>query len=125
MAIFLSTIPNLSTSIRVNGAIYRIKFIPRDKPYSNGLFAVSEQDVVNAIRRHPYFGNVITEMVEEGSTPVEIKKKEFSATYPEITKSQDAKEILVNKYKVNNDILINKATIKKAADELNIDFPNL
>ncbi len=124
MAIFLSTIPNLSTSMRIEGAVYSIRFVPRDKPYSNGIFAVSDTKLVRAIRKHPYYGSVITEMEEETAAPVE-EKKEFAASYPDITKSQDAKEILVSQYGVDADVLTNKAAIKKSAEELNIDFPNL
>ena len=110
--------------MRVKGAVYRIQFVPRDKPYNNGIFAVSDAVLVNAIRKHPYYGSVITEMEEETAAPVE-EKKEFAASYPDITKSQDAKEILVSQYGVDADVLTNKADIKKSAEELNIGFPNL
>lgn len=124
MAVFLSTIPNLSTSMRIDGAIYSIRFVPRDKPYSDGIYAVSDAKLIRAIRKHPYFGSVITEMEEETAAPVE-EKKEFAASYPDVTKSQDAKEILVSRYGVDADVLTNKAAIRKSAEELNIDFPNL
>lgn len=124
MAIFLSTIPNLSTSMRIDGAVYGIRFVPRDKPYNNGMFAVSDTKLVRAIRKHPYYGSVITEMKEETAAPVE-EKKEYAASYPDVTKSQDAKEILVSQYGVDANVLTNKAAIKKSAEELNIDFPNL
>lgn len=126
MAIFLSTIPNLSTSMRVKGAIYRIQFVPRDKPYNNGIFAVSDAVLVNAIRKHPYFGNVITELHEETTAPATSEnKKAYAATYPGVTKAQEAKEILVSKYDVSVETLTSKAAIKKAAEDLSIDFPNL
>lgn len=124
MAIFLSTIPNLSTSMRIEGAVYSIRFVPRDKPYSNGIFAVSDTKLVRAIRKHPYYGSVITEMEEETAAPVE-EKKEFAASYPNAARSQEAKEILVSQYGVDADVLTNKAAIKKAAEDLSIDFPNL
>ncbi len=126
MAIFLSTIPNLSTSMRVKGAIYRIQFVPRDKPYNNGIFAVSDTALVSAIRKHPYFGNVITELHEETAAPATSEnKKAYVATFPDVTKSQEAKEILVSKYNVSAETLTNKAAVKNAAEELNISFPNL
>ncbi len=124
MAIFLSSIPNLSTSMRVNGAIYRIRFVPRDKPYYNGIFAVSDPLLVAAIRRHPHFGTVITEQVEPSDTPTE-EPKTYAAAYPEVTKSQDAKDILVSKYHAAADSLKSKEAIRQAAEELNISFPNL
>lgn len=124
MAVFLSTIPNLSTSMRVNGAIYRIRFVPRDKPYSNGLFAVSDPVLVAAIRKHPYFGTVITEQWEASAATVE-EPKAYAATYPDVTKSQEAKDILVSRYNAPADSLTSKAAIRQAAEELNISFPNL
>lgn len=124
MAIFLSSIPSLSTSMRVDGAIYRIRFIPRDKPYSNGIFAVSDKSLIAAIRKHPYFGTVITEQYEPAAATIE-EPKTYTATYPEVTKSQEAKDILVSKYNAAADTLTNKAAIRNAAEELNISFPNL
>lgn len=126
MAIFLSTIPNLSTSMRVKGAVYRIQFVPRDKPYNNGIFAVSDAVLVNAIRKHPYFGNVITELHEETDAPATSEnKKAYVATYPDVTKSQEAREILVSQYNVSAETLTSKAAIKNTAEELNISFSNL
>lgn len=110
--------------MRIDGAIYSIRFVPRDKPYSDGIYAVSDAKLIRAIRKHPYFGSVITEMEEETAAPVE-EKKEFAASYPDVTKSQDAKEILVSRYGVDADVLTNKAAIRKSAEELNISFPNL
>lgn len=124
MAIFFSTIPNLSTSMRVNGAIYRIKFIPRDKPYNNGILATSDTSLIAAIRKHPYYGTILTELKEDTPTPVE-EKKAYAASYPEIIKSQEARDLLASKYGVNIETLNNKAAIKQAAEELNILFPNL
>ncbi len=124
MAVFFSTISNLSTSMRVNGAIYRIRFVPRDKPYCNGLFAVSDPSLVAAIRKHPYFGTVITEQSEPSVVPAD-KPKAYAATYPDVTKSQDAKDILVSKYHAAADALTSKAAIRQAAEALNISFPNL
>ncbi len=124
MAIFLSAIPNLSTSLRVNGAIYRIRFVPRDKPYYNGIFATSDKPLVAAIRKHPYFGSVITEQVDDIIIPQE-EPKVYAAVYTDITKSQDAKDILVSKYNARADSLTSKAAIRQAAEELNISFPNL
>lgn len=124
MAIFYSSIPNLSTSMRVNGAIYRIRFVPRDRPYTNGIYAVSDKSLVAAIRKHPYFGTIITEKFEETTTKAD-EPKTYTATYPDVKKSQDAKDILVAKYNVDADKLTSKAAIKEAAEKLNILFPNL
>lgn len=126
MAIFLSTIPGLSTSIRVKGAIYRIKFVPRDKPYSNGILAIQNGDVAAALRKHPYFGNIITEQVDETPVVQEPEEKKFVAVYPDVTKSQEAIVILAEKHGVTDAAgLKQKAAIKKVAEELNISFPNL
>lgn len=112
--------------MRVKGAIYRIQFVPRDKPYNNGIFAVSDAVLVNAIRKHPYFGDIITELSEDTTAPAVLEeKKAYVAGYPGVTKSQEAKEILVNQYHVGEETLTNKAAIKKAAEDLNISFPNL
>ena len=112
--------------MRVKGAIYRIQFVPRDKPYNNGIFAVSDTALVNAIRKHPYFGNVITELREETAAPATSDdEKAYVATYPDVTKSQEAKEILVGQYSVSAETLTSKAAVKNAAEELKISFPNL
>lgn len=124
MAVFLSTIPNLSTSMRVNGAIYRIRFVPRDKPYNNGILATGDTSLIAAIRKHPYYGTILTELKEDIPTPTE-KPKVYAATYPDVTKSQDAKDILVSHYNATADSLTSKAAIRQAAEELNISFPNL
>lgn len=126
MAIFLSNIPGLSTSMRIKGSVYRIKFTPREKPYNNvGVYATRDTDVINALRKHPYFGSFITEQVDETPAEVQAEKKEFAASYAYVTKSQEAKEILVSKHGADASTLTNKAAIKKAAEDLNIDFPNL
>jgi len=126
MAIFLSTIPGLSTSLRVKGAIYRIKFVPRDKPYNNGILAIQDDSVAAALRKHPYFGNIITEQVDETPVVQEPEKKLFVAEYPEVTKSQEAIAILAEKHGVTDAAgLKTKAAIKKVAEDLNISFPNL
>lgn len=112
--------------MRIDGAVYGIRFVSRDKPYNNGMFAVSDTKLVRAIRKHPYFGNVITELHEETAAPATSEnKKAYVATFPDVTKSQEAKEILVSKYNVSAETLTNKAAVKNAAEELNISFPNL
>ncbi len=126
MAIFYSKIPGLSTSMRINGAIYRIKFVPRDKPYNDvGLLAIGDPVLANAIRKHPYFGTVITELEEPAKKQAAAKEKEYAAVYPDVTGSQQAIAILVEKYDMDASILKGKAAIKEAAEKLNISFPNL
>lgn len=45
--------------------------------------------------------------------------------YPNVTKTQEAKEILKNEYNYNTDNIRSKEQAKQAAAELNITFPNL
>ncbi len=124
MAIFNSSIPSLSTSFKINDAIYRVRFVPRDKPYNYGIYATSDKDLIAAIRKHPNFGTIITEQPSEiVETPEE--ERVYDATYPEVTKSQDAKTILAEQYNIEAAKLRSKADIHAKADELNISFPNL
>lgn len=123
MAIFYSKIPGLSTSMRIKGSVYRIKFVPRDKPYNDvGLLAVGDPVLANAIRKHPYFGTVITEMEEPKQE--QAVKKEYVASYPGVTSPQQAKDILVEKHGADATIK-GKAAVKEAAEKLNVEFPNL
>lgn len=124
MAIFNSSIPSLSTSFKINDVIYRVRFIPRDKPYNYGIYATSDKDLIAAIRKHPNFGTIITEQPCDSTEPV-TEERVYDATYPEVTKSQDAKTILAEKYNVEAAKLRSKADIHAKADELNISFPNL
>lgn len=46
-------------------------------------------------------------------------------TYPEVTKTQEAKEILQSEYKYDVADIRSKADVHEAAKKLNISFPNL
>lgn len=126
MAIFYSKIPGLSTSMRIDGAVYRIKFVPREKPFNDtGLLAIGDPVVVKAIRKHPYFGTVITELEEPSQKQETVKKREYAAVYPDVKGSQQAIAILVENHGVDASTLKGKAAIKEAAEKLNVSFPNL
>ena len=125
MAIFYSKIPGLSTSMRIKGAVYRIKFVPRDKPYNDvGLLAVGDPVLANAIRKHPYFGTVITELEEPKQEQAQETTKLYVASYPEVTGSQQAIAILVEKHGADASVLKGKAAVKEAAEKLNVEFSN-
>lgn len=124
MAIFLSTIPSLSTSLKVDSAVYRIKFVPRTNPYTGGLYATSDEKLIEAMRNHPYFGDVITEKYEP-KVEVQELNKVYEKSYTHVKKSQEAREILIKKYGVSSAELTSKSSIKEAAERLNIEFPNL
>lgn len=126
MAIFYSKIPGLSTSMRVNGTVYRVKFVPREKPYNDmGILAVGDKVLANAIRKHPYFGKEITELVEEATIQEQPTKKEYAASYPEVTGAQQAADILVANHGADAASVKGKAAVKATAEKLNIEFPNL
>ena len=110
--------------MRVNGAIRDFKFVPRQAPYDNGMLVVADANLANAIRKHPYFGKVITEVGEPTEEHVEVKH-EYAAVYPDVTKTQEAKDILLNVYHQDIEGIRSKAAALKAAEELNISFPNL
>lgn len=126
MAIFHSKVPGLSTSMRINGAIYRIKFVPREKPYNDtGMLAVGDPVLANAIRKLPYYGKIITEVEESAPVQEEPQKEEYVASYPGVTGSQQAIAILVEKHGADATNLKGKAAVKEAAAKLHIEFPNL
>lgn len=111
--------------MRVKGTVYRVKFVPREKPYNDvGTLAVGDPVLANAIRKHPYFGDVITELQEETPVQEQPQKKEYAASYPGVTSPQQAKDILVEKHGADATIK-GKAAVKEAADKLNIEFPDL
>ena len=110
--------------MRVNGAVYRIKFVPRERPYNTGLLAVGNPILADAIRKHPYFGTVITEVQEE-QEPEQEAQKTYEASYPGVTSAQQAADILVTNHGADPTKVKGKAAVKEMAEKLNIEFPNL
>ena len=128
MAKFLSTIPALNTAMTIGGTTHYFNFTPKGNPFTYGYLYVNDPKEIAALKKHPYFGCIITLEEEPAVATAETKKveeKQYAASYPEVTKSQDAIAILVNKHDVDAATLTSKAIVKKTAETLNIDFPNL
>ena len=125
MAVFHSVIPSLSTQVYVRGKARIITFTPKGRPYSHGYLYCSDRDTVAAIKKHPYFGKYIT--LEQDDVPVVDTKKETPSkkAYPDVRKTQDAKEILQAEYGYAADDIKSKAAALAAAEQVGISFPNL
>ena len=133
--VFHSVIPSLSTQVKVRGRVRFVTFTAKDRPYGYGYLHVGDPEMIAAIKKHPYFGKYITVAQEDkpaeqeankvsGSTvqeSKEVRKKED----PEVTKTQEAKEILKNEYDYPVESIRSKAAAHVAAEEVGISFPNL
>jgi len=126
MAIFQSRLAGYCLTMKIGGANYHFSFVPQGNPYTGGLLSVANEKIAAALCKHPQYGNIFTRIdtPEVKEEPKETKKT-YIASYPDVTKSQEAKEILVNKYSADATKLTGKAAILKVAEELNIEFPNL
>lgn len=112
--------------MKIGGHTRFFNFTAKGSPYTYGYLYVSKPEEIAALKKHPYFGSIIT-IADGDDTPTpEKKQKEYAASYPEVTKSQEAIAILAEKHGVTDAAgLKQKAAIKKVAEELNISFPNL
>ena len=130
--VFHSVIPSLITQVKVRGKARFVTFLPKGRPFNYGYLQVGDPDMIAAIKKHPYFGKYITVAHEDKpevpveaeaavKTQEEVKKKE----YPEVTKTQEAKEILKNEYDYPVESIRSKAAAHVAAEEVGIVFPNL
>ena len=124
MAVFHSVIPSLSTQVKVNGKACFVTFTPKGRPYNYGYAYVSNPKTVEAIKKHPYYGKYITLEVEDAPIKTEKEPKVVKKEFPEVTKTQEAKEILKNEYGYSEDIR-SKAAAIAAAEEVGVSFPNL
>lgn len=124
MAIFKSNRMNHCVSMRINGVNRYFDFLPKGREYTCGICVVQDPKIAAALHKHPMYG---IDFVELEEAKVETKQeKKFVAVYPDVTKSQEAIAILVEKHGVTDAAgLKTKAAIKKVAEELNISFPNL
>ena len=95
-------------------------------------FKTSNAVLQFAIENSPKFkrGEIVLEesvKIKEAKQEDSKNKKEVEIsvdTYPEVTNSQQAKSILMDKYEVSLSELQNKEAILKRAAELNVKFPN-
>lgn len=111
--------------MKIGGHTRYFNFTAKGSPYTYGYLYVSKPDEVAALKKHPYFGSIITIVNDDTPAPAE-KSKKYEAVYPEVTKSQEAIAILAEKHGVTDAAgLKTKAAIKDAAEKLNISFPNL
>lgn len=125
MAIFHSNIKALSLTMKIDGHIRYFHFTAKDAPFTYGYLYVYNPREVAALKKHPKYGQVFwidqeDEVIEVVETP-KVQLKE----YPDIRKTQDAKEILKNEYNYPTENIRSKVQALEAAKELNISFPNL
>ena len=123
MAEFRSTIPSLNVTMKVNGCNRYFSFTAKGRPYTYGYLYVHNRDEIEALKKHPQFGSVIT-LYEDKQEEKKVDKKVYAHTYPNIKKSQEVKEILVRDHNVDASKLNSKASIKLVAEELRIAFPD-
>lgn len=129
--VFTCKFQTYTTFLVVNGVEHAIRFVPKGAPYKHGCYVCTDENVAKALHKHPSYGTIFVEestgMIAD--RPAELlKEKNYIASYPEVTKSQEAIAILVDKHGVDADSLKslkNKAAVKEAAEKLNISFSNL
>ena len=128
MATFTSRLANFSFSMRIDGVKRYFSFTHKGQPFTEGILTILDDKIAKALHQHPDYGTIFKQTDEpapaEGrSEPIETANiKHF---YTNVTKSQEAKEILVREHNVEPDELKTKEAIKKKAEILNISFPNL
>lgn len=122
---FISQMKSLCFTLQAKGRDHYISFVPKGKPWTHGYSNISDPDVIEAIKKHPMFGSVIT--IEESEKPQEEKAEKVpTAVFENVKKTQDAKKILkAEPYNIDETKIINKEDALRFADELNISFPNL
>lgn len=125
MTTFHSLIPNLLVPIKVDGHVRYLKFVPKGRPYKYGYLYLGDEKEIAALKNHPDFGSIITIAHEDNTPQVEQEVKEYAKVYPDVTKTQEAKQILKDEYDYPIETITSKAAAKAAAEELNISFPNL
>lgn len=117
-----------TTFIVVNGVEHTVRFTPKGAPYAYGCYICTDPLVAKALHKHPNYGKIFIEdstgMIADRPAEL-VKEKNYIATYPEVTKPQEAKEILVGKHGVDATKLTNRAAIKKVAKDMSIEFANL
>ena len=123
MALFHSTIPALTIAMRIDGYTRYYSFTPKGRPYSYGYLYVHNPHEVSALKKHPYFGSIIT--IEEGDVAEDKADLVVKREYLWVTKTQDAKKVLKEEYHYDVETIRSKEQARAIADELNVSFPNL
>lgn len=123
MKVFISNVQSYVTTIIVDGIPKRIAFEAKGKPYFHGEFITYDEKLANALTHHPQYGEVFSLQGEDKK--VEEEKRTYNAVYDEVKKTQEAVQVLMDKYNLKKEGLRSKNDVLQAADELNISFPNL
>ncbi len=123
MKMFISSILNYSLSILVDGAVRRVMFTNKGKPFNYGYYVTSDERLIDALKQHPNYNKVFS--LREEDKRSEEPKKEYAAVYENVKRTQEANKILEDIYNVPKSSLKSKEDALKAAEDLNISFPNL
>lgn len=100
-----------------------VTFRDKGAAYGYGVYVCTDPKIAACIEAHPDYGSIITK--EETEEVVEKVETEYKAVYPDAKRTQEANRILVNEYGYDKEKLKSKEDALKAAEELNISFPNL
>ena len=92
--------------------------IENSKEYKNGFIHLERTQEIPGV--HPRMASAT-----KGTSAGNGKTEPINKIYPEVTKTQDAKEILLNEYGINVDNIRSKAAVHEVAASMHIDFPNL
>ncbi|MBO7234105.1 MAG: hypothetical protein J6V13_03855 [Paludibacteraceae bacterium] len=122
--IFTAYPKRYSYDVNVKGRSVNIRFRDRGSIYKTGIYTTTDSEIATAIRKSDVFGTVVHEEVDR--IVVDYKPKvDYVAEYAEVTRTQDANKILVEKYGVDKSTLRSRQDALRKAEELNINFPNL
>lgn len=116
-----------TTFLLVNGRIQRIQFSDMSADYST--YTTSNESVQKALESNSDFGRYYTlyktqdepKHSETEPIPLHLYEKEF----PDVRKVNEAVDILVNSYGIERSSLNSSADVRRAASQININFPNL
>lgn len=124
MTVFRTKQSNLVTYVLANGRLVTIEFTERSQSDAYGFYYCQNAAVAKALRKHPDYGKVFEEHQTE-SKPKAAKPVKPKAVYDDVKNTQQATQILVEKYGIDKDAINSKADAQRYAKDLNISFPNL
>ena len=111
-------------NVKVKDKPVFVKFRDMGQYYNRGVFSTNNPELAEALENSPRFNECF--FLEGGKIDVivEEKPRQYDYTY-QVTRTQDAKRILVECHNIDADSIKNRRDVLEKADELNISFPNL
>ena len=126
----------LSIIVPIGGANVRVEMTGGQQSSANGMipasFTTTSTALQNAIEKSPRFRKGFITIDEEQDIPERIiiaktedkEPSEDANRYSDVTNTQMAKEVLMERYGVGLAELQNKEAVKAKAKELEVKFPN-